>query len=254
MAVEEPALEPTKGPEGYPVGLEGFDRVRRGFAPDQVAEYLKRVTAHVLALESRLDEMRNELFEARRERDAALSQLVSSRQDPYEHVSGRVLELVRSFDQQMGQLEREAEAEAKSVLANVRTDAERILGKAREEAERTVADAQEEAERVKAEARGEAERRRTSAESLERDARSRAEQIITQAHDEANRAESDLAALRESTLDTFRDIHSRALAALEEVQAKAAVETRAESDRLVVVDEAVEPAVPQGVPMPRPDL
>jgi cell division septum initiation protein DivIVA len=254
MAVEEPDLEPTNGTEGDLVGSAGFDRVRRGFAPDQVAEYLKRVAARILTLESRLEEMRNELFEAHRERDAALAQLVSSRQDPYEHVSGRVLELVRSFDQQIGQLEREAEAEADSVLSDVRTDADRILGKAREEAERTVADAKEEAERVRAGAREEAERRRAAAESLEREAHGRAEQVITQAHDEANRAESDLAAIRESTLNTFRDIHKRALAALEEVQTKAAVDTGAESHRLVVVDEAHEPAVPHGAPMPRPDL
>ena len=253
MSVDEPKLWPENDPDELE-GIESarFDTVRRGFAPDQVADYLKWVATSVLHLETRLEETRTELFEARRERDDAIAQLASSRRDPYEDVSGRVTELVRSFDQQVGQLQREAEAEAERVLSDVRTDSDRILARAHEEAERTVTEAREEADRVKTEAREEAERRRAEAESLERDTRIRAEHIITQAHDEANRAESDLVAIRESTLDTFRDIHRRALAALAAVEAEG--DTEAESDRLVVVEEAEEPAAPKAAPMPRPDL
>ena len=199
-----------------------FDTVRRGFAPDQVADYLKWVMASVLTLETRLEETRKELVEARRERDAALTQAASSRRDPYEDVSGRVTELVRSFDRQVGQLQREAEAEADRVLSDLRTDADRIL-----------AQAHEDAERIKAEARKEAEH------------------IITQAQDEANRAESDLTNARESTFDTIRDIHTRALTALEEVRAE--LDSWGESNRVVVVDEADEGS-PSGAPIPRPDI
>lgn len=211
--IDEPHLQPE----------DQFDTVRRGFAPDQVAAYLKWVTTSVLTLETRLEDTRTELFEARRERDAALAQVASSRRDPYEDVSGRVTELVRSFDRQVGQLQREAEAEADRVLSDLRAGADRIL-----------AQAHEDAERIKAEARKEAE------------------YIITQAQDEAIRAKSDLTNARESTFDTIRDIHTRVLAALEEVQAQ--LDSWAESDRVVVVDEAEETAAPQVAPIPRPDI
>jgi cell division septum initiation protein DivIVA len=235
MSSEKPDLVwENDPPDRENTESDRFDKVRRGFAPDQVAEYLKRVATSVLTLETRLEETRTELFEARRERDATLAQVASSRQDPYDDVSGRVTELLRSFDRQVGQLQREAEAEADRVLSEVRTDADRILAHAHEDAERTLTDARREADRMNAEAREEAEH------------------LITQAKEEANRAESDLAAIRESTLDTFRDIHRRALAALAEVQAK--VDTGAEPDHVVIVDEADEPAATRVAPIPRPDL
>jgi cell division septum initiation protein DivIVA len=241
MALEEPDLEPTTGTDPERGQSDGFDRVRRGFAPDQVAEYLKRVAAKVLELESRLEETRDELMDARRERDAARAELATSRPDPFDGVSQRVTELVRTFDQQVGDLQRDAQAEADRVLLDVRTDADRILQQAREEAELITADAREEADRTRA-----------RAQLDEAEARVLADRIVADAKEEANRAESDIAAMRTSTLESFRDIRSRTLAALGELES--VIENGALPERVVIVDDAEEPAPYPFPEVPRPDL
>src|SRR5262245_28153470 len=233
MALEEPDLEQTTDPEPDRSGSARFDTVRRGFAPDQVAEYLKRLANGVLALETRLEETRNELLEAQRERDSARAELGNARRDPYEDVSERVAQLVRGFDHQVGQLEREAEVEADRVLSDVREDAERILAQARDEAER-----------IRVEARQEADRTRAGAQADELEARIRADRIVAEAREEANRAESDLAAMRDTTLESFRDIRRRTLSVLGEVQA--VIENGEASDRVVVIEDA------QALPAPQP--
>jgi cell division septum initiation protein DivIVA len=240
MAVEEPTLEPTKEPDNDRVELQGFDRVRRGFAPDQVTEYLKRVGARVLTLESELEETRNQLSDASRERDAARAELASSSRDEYEGVSERVTELMRTFDQQVDDLQRVAQAEADSVILDVRTDADRIIVQARDEAERITADAREDAERIRA-----------SAKLDEAEARGVAERIVADARGEANRTESDLAVMRRSTLESFREIRSRTLAALGELES--VIERGARLEPVVVVAEAGELAPSLPPPVPRPD-
>jgi len=240
MAAEEPHLEPMTGTVPEHEGSEGFDRVRRGFAPDQVAEYLKGVAAKVLMLEARLEETRDELFETRNERDAARAELAAARPDPYVGVSERVTELMRAFDHQVGDLQREAQAEADRVLLDVRTDADRILDQAREQAELITADAREEAERTQA-----------RAQLNEAEAQVLAERIVADARDEANRAESDIAVMRNSTLETFRDIRGRTLTALGELEK--VIEAGAMPEDVVIVDEAEELS-PFTPPQPRPDL
>lgn len=239
MAIEEPDLEPTTGKDLEPEESEGFDRVRRGFAPDQVAEYLKQVAAKVLMLETRLEETRNELFEARNERDAARADLAAARPDPYEGVSERVTQLMRAFDHQVGDLQREAQAEADRVLLDVRTDADRILDQAREQAELITADAREEAERTEA-----------RAQLNEAEARVLADRLVSDAREEANRTESEIAAMRNSTLETFRDIRSRTLTALGELEK--VIDRGAIPEDVVIVDEAEElsPFTPRQVPRP----
>ena len=79
MAIGEPDLSPVDGDddagplEDLGLSESGFETVRRGFAPEQVAGYLKRVATQVLSLEARLSETRSELLETRRERDERAS-------------------------------------------------------------------------------------------------------------------------------------------------------------------------------------
>ena len=241
MAIGEPDLVKSSDDKEGPAG-SGFDTVRRGFAPDQVAAYLKRVATSVLSLEARLEETRSELLEARRERDSAQAALdASAGPDPYESVSERVTGLVRNFDHQVGGLLRDTEVEAERVLSEVRAEADRILAEARDEAERIVA-----------EARAEADRTRTDAETLEQESRIRAGRLILEARQETDRAENDLAALRGLMLDSFRDIRERTIAALGQVEA--VIETGAAPDQVVIVDEPDELASTDVPPFPRPDL
>ena len=124
----EPDIAPPPDGEGVDGPESNFDTVRRGFAPDQVAGYLKRVATSVLSLESRLEEIRIELLETRRERDErarGARDLGRTRSDIA--ASQHVTELVRGFDDQVGGLLRDAEVEAGRVLSDVRTEAGRIL-------------------------------------------------------------------------------------------------------------------------------
>ena len=242
MAFGEPDIAPPTDDDGILSPKSDFDTVRRGFAPDQVAAHLKRVAMSVLSLESRLEETRNELLETRRERDSARAALeTSARADPYAATSQHVTELVRSFDDQVSGLIREADVEAEGVLSEVRTEAGRILAQARQDGDRIIAEAREQAERTRADAQME-----------EQESRARAGRMIDEARQEAVRADLGLTRLRETVLDTFRDIRERTLAALGEVDA--VIETEGSLDAVVIVRDAPEPSSAAAPPVPRPDL
>jgi cell division septum initiation protein DivIVA len=242
VALGEPDIAPPPAGDGADGPESNFDTVRRGFAPDQVAGYLKRVATSVLSLESRIEEIRIELLEARRERDEARAALEASAADPHIAASQHVTELVRGFDDQVGGLLRDAEVEAGRVLSDVRAEAGRILAQAREEADRIVA-----------EARAEAERTRADVQTEEQEARVRAARSIYEARQENDRASRDLGAMRQTMLETFRDIRDRTVTALGEVEAVIEREGAA-SDAVVIVEDADELASADGPPVPRPDL
>ena len=247
MAIGEPVPSPQGDDEaarsadaGLPAST--FDTVRRGFAPDQVAEYLQRVTTLVLSLEARLSEMTSELLQTKRERDDARAALdASAGRDPNTGASDRVTELVHTFDLEVGGLLRDAEVEAERLRSDVKMEADRILALAREEARRFLAEADAEAERIRANAR-----------KFEQESQIRAGRLIKEAREEADRAESHLGTVRGRMLDTFRDVRERTITALGEVEA--VIESEAASDRLVIVDDAAG-ATPADLPeVPRPDL
>jgi cell division septum initiation protein DivIVA len=264
MAIGEPGPSPQGEDDGAARSQESgpptpsFDTVRRGFAPDQVAEYLQRVATLVLSLEARLGEMTSELLETKRERDDARAALeASAARDPNDGASDRVTELVQTFDHEVSGLLRDAEVEAERLRSDVRVEADRILALAREEAKRVIGEGHSEAERIRADAR-----------MLERESQIRAGRLIIEAREEADRAESHLGTVRGRMLDTFRNIREQTITALGEVEA--VIESGATSDRVVIVDEAVELArdeaqelgaddaaglVPADLPQaPRPDL
>jgi cell division septum initiation protein DivIVA len=233
MAIGEPVPSPPGDDEagrsadaGLPAST--FDTVWRGFAPDQVAEYLQRVTTLVLSLEARLSEMTSELLETKRERDDARAALeASGGRDPNNGASDRVTELVHTFDLEVSGLLRDAEVEAERLRSDVKMEADRILSLAREEARRFLAEADAEAERI-----------RTNARKFEQESQIRAGRLIKEAREEADRAESHLGTVRGRMLDMFRDVRERTITALGEVEA--VIESGATSDRLVILDEVVE--------------
>jgi len=263
MAIGEPVPSSQGDDEGAArsedAGLPAstFDTVRRGFAPDQVAEYLQRVTTLVLSLEARLSEMTSELLQTKRERDDARAALeASAARDPNNGASDRVTELVQTFDHEVSGLLRDAQVEAERLQSDVRMEADRILAHAREEAQRALGEAEAEADRIRADAR-----------MLERQSQLRAGRVILEAREEADRAESHLASVRGRMLETFGDIRERTITALGEVEA--VIQSGATSDRVVIVDEAVDlaaddtpglaadaaPLAPADLPeVPRPDL
>lgn len=245
MATWEPDIAPPPDNEGVDAPESHFDTVRRGFAPDQVAGYLKRVATSILSLESRLEETRNELLEAQRERDRALAALeTSAGPDSHAAVSEHVTELVRSFDDQVVRLLRDAEAESGRVLSDARTEAGRILAQAREES-------REEADRIVAEAKEEAKHTRADAQAREQEALQAARSVLD-AREENDRALRHLGVMRETMLEMFRDIRDRTVTALGEVEAM--IEKGTSSDAVVVVGDADEPTPAEVPQFPRSDL
>lgn len=140
-----------------------FAKVRRGFDPDQVRDYMHEVADEMKRLEEGVRE-------AQSEADAA-NRGLAARSDAYEVLSSRMAEVLRSADQHAEQARREAEEEAERILSEARQEADRLTGEARATAdanrrarEQALQEARKEADRALAEL---ASRRDTLLEQLQ---------------------------------------------------------------------------------------
>jgi cell division septum initiation protein DivIVA len=106
-----------------------FDRVRSGYDPDQVHEYLGHVDTLIESLEK-------DLREARAQYDAVRHRLASARQEAYDELAGRMAEVLRTADQEAEKARSDAEQEAKWRVAEARTEAERLRREANDDLER----------------------------------------------------------------------------------------------------------------------
>ncbi len=154
-----------------------FARVRRGYDPDQVRDYLHQVAEH-------LDRLEAQLREARLEAEAALHPQPAPKADPYRDLGNRIADLIRAADEQ---------------------------------AEKLRHDAAEEAERVLAEARADADRVRLDAQAKAEEARASGDRALAEAREEADRAIYGLAARRESLMEQLHTMQERLLAVATEL-------------------------------------
>ena len=176
------------------------------------------------------------------ERSERSSTAEAEETEPFAQAASQIAELMQRFVEEVGAAKRDAQVAADSART-AHADAERI----RQEAIKLRA----EADRIDAEARAGAERGREDAQTKEQEAL-RAARSVQEARQEIDRASRDLGAMKETILETFRDIRDRTVMALGEVDA--VIEKWASSDAVVVVGDADEPA-PADVPqVPRPDL
>ncbi len=187
-----------------------FATVRRGYDPNQVLEYLSGVADHVEALESQVRKLDSDLQQARRHPPAARS---PASQDPYEAVSTRVADLVRTFDQDVERLRAEAEAEVQRLRAETQAEVQRLLAEARADADRMRVDAQANAEETRAEA----------------------ERALREAKSHADQALSGLAARREALIENLRGMHERMVGTTGELAAT--IKQAASAPDQVVVEE-----------------
>jgi len=199
MGTEKPDETPSAGVAR--VRKPTFATVWRGYDPNQVLEYLGRVADHVQDLENQVRKLESEVREARRQ--GAASGHGSAAEDPYEAVSARVADVVRTFDHEVERLRQDAELEADRILAEARADAERL----------------------RLDAQGKAEEVRGIAERTLRDARREAEQVV-----------SDLTARREALLAQLRGIRDRMLDNVGHLEAT--IEGEPAGDQVVIVENA----------------
>jgi DivIVA domain-containing protein len=124
-----------------------FVTTRRGYDVEQVRDYLDQLARQVEQLESLLRS-------AKLQADAAERARTGPRKDPYDQLSERFAEVLRTTDREADRIRREAKDEADRILREARADADRIRLDAQSRAEQ----AREEAERALREARTQADR------------------------------------------------------------------------------------------------
>jgi DivIVA domain-containing protein len=123
-----------------------FVTTRRGYDVQQVRDYLEQVSRQVEQMEAMLRTAKLHAGEA--------GGTPASKADPYEQLSRRFAEVMRSTDREADRMRREAREEADRITREARADADRIRLDAQTRAE----EAREEADRALREARDQADR------------------------------------------------------------------------------------------------
>ena len=121
-----------------------FARVRRGYDPDQVREYLSQIADQVENLEERVRE-------ARMASEASLSR-PSDEPDPAGEMAERIADIVRTAERHAEERQRESEGEARTILADARAEADRVRLDAQAKAESARQQASEALTRAREEA------------------------------------------------------------------------------------------------------
>jgi DivIVA domain-containing protein len=148
-----------------------FARIRRGYDPDQVQDYLNQIAGWIDQLEKELRQARTELATMSRRR-------IQTDKDPYERLGNRVAEILRTAEQYAEQTRREAAEEVGRQLSEAKERAERQVVEAKDRAEKQLTESRTEAERVRREAKSEAQRLRVAADAAIVRARTEAEALL----------------------------------------------------------------------------
>lgn len=225
MATWESGLTPSAAAGS--ISQPTFATVRRGYDPAQVLDYVTRLTEHVEALKSEDRRLQAEFGP----RDAVPEEQAPTGQDPYESVGTRVVDLMRTFDQDVERLRRDAEAEAGRIVAEAKTQAERI----HQEAEKLRREVEVEGERILAEARTEADRIRLDAQGKAEEVRVQAAEALRDAQRESDKVLSGLASRREALLDELRAMRDRMLDTTRDLEAT--IQGGRAGDQVVIVED-----------------
>ena len=124
-----------------------FVTTRRGYDVGQVRDYLDQLAGQV-------EQMETMLRSAKLQVGAAERAEAGPRTDPYQQLSERFAEILRTSDREADRIRREAKDEADRILREARADADRIRLDAQSRAEQ----ARDEADRALREARSQADR------------------------------------------------------------------------------------------------
>ena len=181
-----------------------FRTVRRGFDQDEVVAYLGQVAEYVADLEERMQELEAKLAQ----RPDAEPSEEQARQDVYERATGRIAELIRTFDAEVGRLKIDAQGEADRLLDESRAEAGRIT---------------------------------SEADTIRQEAAAEAQRVVAEARWKADAMNSDLRARRAELIESCRRIQeglARSLAAVDRVLVEASEGQDSSEDGPVVVEDA----------------
>ena len=175
-----------------------FVTIRRGYDPEQVREFLERVAVQVQQMETMIRE-------ARLEADAALRASAEPRIDPYEQLSARFTDLIRSADEAGERVRREGREDGERMISEARADADRI---------------------------------RTDAQAKAEEARAAADRALREARDQADRTIAGLSTRREALVGQLAQMQVRLLGVAEQLESAIEIRDEADADPPVVIGDA----------------
>jgi cell division septum initiation protein DivIVA len=111
-----------------------FSKALKGFSVDEVDDYVSQATRRMEVLESHLDRTLEE-------RDHLRHELASVRSDVYRSAGERLAGILRSIDEHVDGIRRQAEDDAKRRISEAERHAEMLARKAEEDGARTRAEA-----------------------------------------------------------------------------------------------------------------
>jgi DivIVA domain-containing protein len=168
-----------------------FARVRKGYDPDQVRDFLHQVAAWFDDVETDLASARAEsLVRPPREFDERPAA------DPYSLLGERVAEVLRTAEQHAELVRTEAEEASQRMLDEARQESLRLRQRAQEESEAVRQSAQEQAETTRHTAQDEADRVREEAARALEEARVEAERMVAGLSERRNALAAELHATK----------------------------------------------------------
>jgi len=177
-----------------------FGKIWRGYDPDEVSAYVKRLKGRIQVLGHNVADLEAELDQARKRIGGGTDS--SGRDEAFETIAQRLTAVLQAFDEDMQRLRKEAQVEADEILEAAKADADRIR-----------VDAQANAEEVRAEA----------------------ERAAKDASEKANELLSGLETQRDSLLEEIRALKDRMLEAAKAIIP--ASDAGQQTDEVMIVDE-----------------
>jgi DivIVA domain-containing protein len=137
------------------IAAQRFSVVRKGYAPEEVDQFLRQVAERMSRLEGEIEWLRarSEHLEHR---------TTAAQEAAYARLSRDFMDVVRRADEAAGRVRAEAEAQARAQVGAAHREAARLLAAAAEQAETILTAARAEAERVLREASDASEGRSSS--------------------------------------------------------------------------------------------
>jgi DivIVA domain-containing protein len=207
-------------PDPERIRLRSFARVRKGYDPEQVHEYLGRVAETVQGLLEEVDELRERAVagegggEAGTGHEAVPGGVSAETKDPYAELAQRMADVLRTAELHAERVRTEGEQQIQKMLEEARSEAAQLRQTAVEDAERTRKRAEEDAEGI----------RGSAAEALDT-AKAETEPILTGLAERRHHLVSELQSTRERLVTIVEQLQE---AAEQEVPAPEALIPEAE--------------------------
>jgi DivIVA domain-containing protein len=195
-------------PDPERIRLRSFARVRKGYDPDQVHEYLGRIAQTVQCLLEEMDELREGAGATGHGGEDSVGGTAQTK-DPYAELAERMADVLRTAEVHADRVRTEAESQTQKMLNEARREAAQVREQAQQDADATRRRAEEDSEGIRA----------SAAEALA-SAKAEAERILTGLAERRHQLVSELHSTRERLVTIVEQLQE---AVEEDAPASAAV-------------------------------